>query len=227
MGEEEWESDLVMKTTLSALYKAVIAVAAAAGILLQCGVASGRMELYSFRMFTTLSNLAVLLFFLWDVIRLCRGAERSSTGAAFKFLITMGIMLTGLVAHFMLRGMFTQLAGGEKIGITLLHYVVPIMTVLDYFLFDPKGQTKKWMPCFAALFPICYAVYALISAQWMTGEDRYPYPFLNADMLGWGQVFLNMVLLAAAYFAVGFLVCLLDRKLGKMKRNAGDGRKKE
>lgn len=201
---------------LTAAYHFLIALAALCGILLQCGITEGQLDLTSFRMFTTLSNLAVMLYYLWDAVCLCRKKDVGQN--AWRFLITMGILLTGLVAHFMLRDMFSTLHGPQKLGLTLLHYVVPILTLLDYFLFTPKGQSRLWMPAFSAIFPIVYVLVSMLAAQWMTGADRYPYPFLNVDRLGWGTVLLNILGLAIGYFAVGFLGCGLDHLWARKHR---------
>ena len=131
----------------------------------------------------------------------------------FKFLITMSIMLTGLIAHFMLRGMFDGMDAIAKAGLTLLHYVVPIGTFLDWLLFDIKGKTTRKMPLFAAVFPLTYVTISLIAAQFLTGESKYPYPFLNADTLGAGAVALNIVLIAFAFFAVRYLGVAVDHGL--------------
>ena len=100
-----------------------------------------------------------------------------------------------------------------KAGLTLLHYVVPIATFLDWILFDEKGKTDKIMPLFATLFPIIYVVVSMIAAQFMTGDNKYTYPFLNVDMLGAGMVALNILLLAAAFIAVGYLGVWVDHRL--------------
>ena len=47
-------------------------------------------------------------------------------------IVVMNILLTGLVAHFMLRGMFDGMDPIVRTGLTLLHCVVPIGTFLDY-----------------------------------------------------------------------------------------------
>ena len=176
-------------------------------------------------MFTTLSNIAVAVFYLAYLIAELRkpaSAENSVKFRYCKFLITMSIMLTGLVAHLMLRGMFDQMDTIAKAGLTLLHYVVPIGTFLDWLIFDVKGNTTWKMPLFAALFPIVYVTVSMIAAQFLTGEGKYPYPFLNVDTLGVGVVVLNIVLLAVAFLAVGYLGVVVDsgiKKLTERKRS--------
>ena len=176
-------------------------------------------------MFTTLSNIAVAVFYLAYLIAELRkpaSAENSVKFRYCKFLITMSIMLTGLVAHLMLRGMFDQMDTIAKAGLTLLHYVVPIGTFLDWLIFDVKGKATWGMPLFAALFPIVYVAVSMIAAQFLTGDGKYPYPFLNVDTLGVGAVVLNIVLLAVAFLAVGYLGVVVDsgiKKLTERKRS--------
>jgi hypothetical protein len=211
----------VTNRKISLAYKCLIFLCAVVGILLQCEVGTSNFSLYSFRMFTTLSNLAVAMFYLSYLI-----AEISKSGSAensvkfgyCKFLITMSITLTGLIAHFMLRGMFDGMDAIAKAGLTLLHYVVPIGTVLDWLLFDIKGKTTWKMPLFAAVFPLMYVIISLIAAQFMTGDGKYPYPFLNMDTLGVGAVALNIVLIALAFFAVGYLGVAADHGIMKLTR---------
>jgi hypothetical protein len=170
-------------------------------------------------MFTTLSNLAVAVFYLAYLIAEMRNAASTGSSVKFrycKFLITMSIMLTGLVAHFMLRGMFDGMDAIAKAGLTLLHYVVPIGTFLDWLIFDIKGKTTWKMPLFAALFPIIYVAVSMIAAQFITGDGKYPYPFLNVDTLGVGAVVLNIVLLAVAFLAVGYLGVAVDHEMKKL-----------
>ena len=211
----------MMKRKISLAYKCLIFLCTVVGILLQCEVGTSNFSLYSFRMFTTLSNLAVAVFYLSYLIAEIRksgSAESSVKFGYFKFLITMSIMLTGLVAHFMLRGMFDSMDAIAKAGLTLLHYIVPIGTVLDWLLFDIKGKTTWKMPLFAAVFPLAYVIISLIAAQFLTGESKYPYPFLNADTLGAGAVALNIVLIALAFFAVGYLGVAADHGIMKLIR---------
>ncbi len=212
-----------MKRKLSIVYKCLIVLSAIVGILLQCEVGTDNFSFYSFRMFTTMSNLAVAVFYLAYLIaefRRAGSAENSVKFRYFKFLITMSILLTGLVAHFMLQGMFDDMDATAKAGLTFLHYVVPIGTFLDWFLFDVKGNTKWKMPLFAALFPIVYVAVSMIAAQFLTGDDKYPYPFLNVDMLGAGAVALNIILIALAFFAIGYFGLLVDHGMIKLiKRN--------
>ncbi len=208
-----------MLVKLSYLFKGFIALSAIIGILLQCEVGTPQFSLASFRMFTTLSNLVVALFFIAYLV--IYSSKKKITNKEkkiiiyFKFMISMSITLTGLVAHFMLKDMFTNMDTQAKLGLTLLHYVVPISTILDWIIFDEKGNTDKKMPLFATIFPITYVAITMIAAQFMTGENKYPYPFLNIDMLGVSAVCINIFLLAIAFLTIGYLAVWLDHKLAQ------------
>lgn len=205
------------KEKISIFYKSLITLSAIVGILFQCEVGTKQFSLHSFKMFTTLSNLIVALFFIVYIYIHVKKFSLSSKGNQrlryFKFLITMSILLTGLVAHFMLRGMFQNMDIMSKIGLFLLHYVVPIGTLFDWILFDEKGKTEWKMPIFATSFPILYVCITMFLAQFVSSSDRYPYPFLNVDMLGVQVVLLNIALLAIAFLLVGYLGVWLDHKI--------------
>ena len=207
---------MIKDRKISIIYKSLILVSAISGILLQCEIGTSNFSLISFRMFTTLSNLAVAIFYFTYVvseIRKPNSAINSIKFKYFKFLITMSIMLTGLVAHFMLKGLFDEMDYIVKASLVLLHYVVPIATFLDWLILDIKGQTTKLMPLFSAIFPIVYVIVSLISAQYISGEGKYPYPFLDVDTLGIKVVLINIVLLSIAYFVVGYLGIYIDHKI--------------
>ena len=202
---------------LSVIFKSFIVICSAVGILLQCGLGSGAMSGESLRMFTTLSNLAVLVYFVFHIVFMVHGQLPRSMHRA-KFAVTLSIMLTGLVAHFMLRPYFASVTGLYKTALTLLHYVVPISVVADWMLFDKKGHTDNSMPLFAAVFPIIYAAVSLAMAAVDPTRWPVPYPFLDFDALGWGGVVLNIILLAAGFLAVGYLGVWVDRRLAKKQK---------
>lgn len=213
----------------SVVFKLFIIGVAVCGILLQCGIADGQFSFETFRMFTTLSNMAVAVYFAWHVAAALRGsheaekdnramdkdggrkaAEAPSYMYKWKFMVTMGILLTGLVAHFMLRGMFGSLPLAQRFGITLLHYVVPATVLIDWIIFDGRGRVKAWMPPFAALFPVIYVVFSMTIVG-ITGSGNYPYPFLNVDELGLKTVLLVIAGLAAGFMAAGYILYAIDR----------------
>jgi len=207
---------------LSIIYKTVIIACTAAGLMLTCGIPEGQFRPEIFAYFTNLSNLFVLIYFTGDVIfLLCtpkgRTGESGTWLPVFKGVVTMAILLTGLVAAILLGNLFANSSGSFKASLIFLHDIVPVLTVLDYFLFDRKGRIGKFWPLVWTALPVIYLTFVTAAAG--TGSSlgsetgsKYPYPFLDADRLGLPQVIRNVILIAAVYIAVGYLAYFIDSR---------------
>ena len=180
--------------------------------------------------FTNLSNFLCFGVMLAALVQTAKKKEDSYVSAAplFKFIGMLAILLTFLVFNIMLAG-----AEGRdpqlnwRIGSLLFHIVLPIMYIVDWFLFYERKKSKWYYPIASAGFPLAYAIFLLIHAAVLkfdssiltptgTGVLIYPYFFLNLDTQGVPGVLMWIVILAAAFVAVGFAFFGLDR-LGKKK----------
>ena len=77
-------------------------------------------------------------------------------------------------------------------GYILMHYIVPLMVILDYLLFFPKGLYKALHPLCWLILPYLYIAFTMICAKFGSkifsgfgGSSRYPYPFLDTDLYGY------------------------------------------
>jgi hypothetical protein len=160
------------------------------------------------RFFTILTNLALAVI----MTRVTLGGKVSA------FLlggITIAILLVGIVYMTLLRGLL-ELSGGALLADTLLHKVSPIAMTLWWLLFAPRARLKYNAPLWWALYPLVYFAYAI--ARGLNG-DKYPYPFMNVDKLGWTQTMLNAGGIAMAFIIAGFLLVWFDswRPLGSKR----------
>jgi|GEM_PF-938038 len=103
-----------------------------------------------------------------------------------------------------------------------LHFVLPVMIILDWIYFAPHGNKSKKLIFWYMLYPLVYFVLIILRATSGTlmVEDgaytsRYPYPFVDIDLLGWWA-------LLVIPFVVGLLMLLaygmiqLDNRLAKV-----------
>lgn len=209
------------------IYRLLFLLACEAGLILEfVGVGSlggAKMLLYYY---TVLSNLVCFFYFAYLVI-----VQPARENALLKGAVTMCITVTGLVYHFMLTGVMEASVSDVSpvllAGNTLVHYVVPIGTVLDYLLFFPKGNYKPLHPLAWLALPYLYLLFALIRAEVSTatftgygGQSRFPYPFLDVDMFGWGKVLLMILALTVVFLALGYLAFVVDRLLGRSRKRA-------
>ncbi len=197
------------------LAAACVALAAWAGLLVQLQAStaltgSAEAALWAMlRYFTILTNLQVALVFTGVAMGSHRAARPFALGGT-----TLAILLVGIVYGLLLRGLL-ELSAGAKLADILLHMVTPVLVPFWWLAFAPKGGLRARDPLLWALLPLAYFSYALARA----GLDGiYPYPFINAAALGWGQVLLNALAIAAGFVFAGWLLVRLDRALAGLTR---------
>ncbi len=214
----------IKNKALSVGYKLALALVGLACLLVQAGVLRGEFDLSMFRFFTLQSNLLCVIYFTCDAVWLLRDKARAGGDVwrpTLKGIQMMGITVTWLVAHFLLPG-FTM-GGVDALAVTGLHYVVPIMTILDWLLFDKKGWMRPYSPLLWTAFPLLYFGYAMLAARVGDGigygGSRYPYPFIDVDKLGWPTVLLTTAALVTFFIALGYLFYFIDRTLKRLEKN--------
>lgn len=213
----------IRNTYFKQIYRLSFLFLCEAGILLQYAAVSqsGNAAMLSCY-YTVLSNILCFVYFAVLVV-----AQRKKENPLVKGSVTMCIAVTGIVYHFLLDGMMEANAASVSpvldAGNFLVHTVVPVMVVLDYFLFFPKGQYKSLHPIAWLVLPYLYFGFILwraeISDSLFSGfggaKSRYPYPFLDVDLYGWDKVLLIVLGITVAFLALGYIAYVLDRLLGK------------
>lgn len=92
----------------------------------------------------------------------------------------------------------------------LLHRIVPVVAVLGWLIYEPRGLTSRRIAALTMLLPTGYTVFALIRGA----IDRwYPYPFADANSLGYGRVVVNAVWISVLFFAFAMGAHALDQAL--------------
>ena len=105
---------------LSAAWKLLAFAAGTLGILLQCGVFSGKPDFSVLNYFTLMSNILCAVYFLCAAVQLLRGCPAFWKQA--KGALLLCILVTGMVYHFMLNGRFEMqgtLGWGPVLAINL------------------------------------------------------------------------------------------------------------
>ncbi len=213
----------IRNTYFKQIYRLLFLFLCEAGILLQYAAVSqsGNAAMLSCY-YTVLSNILCFVYFAVLVV-----AQRKKENPLVKGSVTMCIAVTGIVYHFLLDGMMEANAASVSpvldAGNFLVHTVVPVMVVLDYFLFFPKGQYKSLHPIAWLVLPYLYFGFILLRAEisdrLFSGfggtTSRYPYPFLDVDLYGWDKVLLIVLGITVAFLALGYIAYVLDRLLGK------------
>ncbi|MBL3699218.1 hypothetical protein D3228_06100 [Leucobacter luti] len=182
------------------------------------------------RFYTVLSNLLCLVWVALLIVRTVRDIAatgprgHSTPSARWSGAIMMAITVTFLVYLIVLvPATFTQDSDYAPFSLTdnLIHIITPILLILDWLVFVPKGRLRWFDPLLWALIPYAYLVFALVYGG-LGGEFapglRYPYPFLNVDAHGVGGVALWILALSVALIGVGYVYVCIDRLLARAVR---------
>jgi hypothetical protein len=173
-----------------------------------------------FSYFTVLTNLLVCLSLTASLIGTSSAFGRWFSRPAVIAGIATSIAFVGLSYHFLLRNIWSP-QGAQLVADCLLHYVLPALYVLYWWFACSKAGLRWLHPLFWSLYPTAYLVYALVRGS-MVGS--YPYPFIDAAKLGYGQTMLNSFGLLLAFIALGMVFVALGRRAhvaagSEMKRN--------
>ena len=160
--------------------------------------------------FTILTNLlvasALIVPLLAPASELASFFRRPTVlGAIASYIAVVGLGYSLLLLDFRVS------EGPALWADVLLHDLSPILVVLYWLLFVPKGRLRWVHPFLWLGYPLLYVMYALLRA---TITHRYPYPFLDAVALGNVRVFQNIVFLAGGFLLVGLAFAAVDRLLG-------------
>lgn len=123
--------------------------------------------------------------------------------------ITVYIVIVGLIYAIVLKGIWKP-EGLFKLADDLLHTASPILFVVFWLIFVPKGNIK-WKQVFPwAIFPFLYLIYSLIRGS-ITGD--YPYNFINANMISYQQIAINSFFVLLAFLGISSIFISIDRFL--------------
>ena len=209
---------------LSLGFKLPAAIVAACGITLNTGILKGTFDPGKFLYFTMLSNVFCLIVFLLGAardVRALRGGQGGApVGMRLKGAAVLCITTTLLVYWLVLAPVhFAMLEQPNPFANLLVHLFTPVLMLLDWALFDRKGQLTARDPFWWALLPLGYYLFTVVAsalgARYMEGS-HYPYFFIDATLLGWPQTLLNVLLMAAGFIALGFAFYTLDWALARL-----------
>ena len=163
--------------------------------------------------YTVLSNLLVTIFTGYLLWKMRHDKNWQSTRIfRLKGGVTMSIMITCVIYHFMLAPIATDFYRLENF---LCHYIVPLWFLADTLLFDKSRQYKWFDPILWTGLPLLYMSFAILNGLVLkmnipnAKENPFPYFFLNANKYGWAFVFRWAFIIFIAYLVSGYIFYLI------------------
>jgi len=151
--------------------------------------------------FTILTNLLVAV----TMTRLAgSGAARVMTPSAPATTgVVLAIAVVGIAYEVALRAIAPAMGPVWWTADRLLHYVVPLSTVVWWAVFVPRGALSHRHPRQWIVFPVAYLIYALARGAI---DGWYPYFLIDVGRLGYGRVLINAGVLTVALLGSGHVV---------------------
>lgn len=178
--------------------------------------------------FTIQSNIAIIaitiVFFILKLVQ-TKTKKRliNNTLLHIKYVFTLGITITFLV-FFILLAPTSEPSYLSSLTNLTVHCFVPILAVLDFFLFDNDIRFNQVSPLIGTLFPLAYLgfVFICIASNIRFNGDLVPYFFLNYETHGWFDitenrigVFYYIIILLALIILLGYLFALVSSFIHK------------
>jgi len=181
-----------------------------AGIILQLSIASD--SLFNFiSYFTILANLFIAISLSISLIKPASKIGIFLDGVSVQSALALYIFVVAVIYNSIIRGAWTQTTA-QFIADNLLHVLIPVLYILYWLIFVPKG-ILKWKDLIHWIyFPLIYLLYCLLRGALI---GWYPYFFINVNELGYSRVFINIAMILALMLFGGALLIALNRLLKK------------
>ena len=221
----------LLKAITKILIKAALIIIGVLGIVLTALSTAFMGGASVFFFFTVQSNIFIMLmaliFLINEVVVLITNKGFiNQTLLHIKYVATIAITITFIV-------FFTMLAPLMGVDYLLsfnhfsLHAIVPILAIVDFFLFDKDIKLTYKSSLLATISPICYVIFVYIGAIFKLKYSEnlyYPYFFLNIDTNGFffekGTMGIIpwIIILLSFIIGLGCLFCLFMKLRQKVKK---------
>lgn len=211
------------------IYRLIALAIISTGVIRHSDVLTGATNWTTLLFYTMVSNLLCLVWVALLVIRTARdlrqaGARGTSTPSPrASGAVMMAITVTMLIYLVVLVPARFAAGDSDIFSLTdnLIHIITPLLVIVDWLLFVPKGSFRWIDPLLWTLIPYAYLVWAFVYGA-LGGEftpgQKYPYPFMDVGVLGLGGVAQWIVALSLALIVVGLVFVVIDRALAALAR---------
>lgn len=147
----------------------------------------------------------------WSAFTLALRLDRDTPLWRALRLDAVVICFGGGIVHFFLLRPLLELDGADLLADRLLHLAVPVLAVVGWVAFGPRGRASTADLGPFLVLPVFWLVYTLARGEVV---EWYPYPFIDVNEHGYGPVLLSCAGVSALMLGLAYGVVRLDRWLG-------------
>lgn len=126
-----------------------------------------------------------------------------------RLTAVVAIALTFVVFHAVLRGL-QDLTGDAAFADFLLHTASPLLCVVGWLWFGPRGQTSRAVVGLTLVYLLAWGAFTLVRGH---AIGFYPYPFMDPGDSGYDRVVVNLAIIGAVFVGLSAGAHRLDRWL--------------
>ncbi|MGH2602444.1 MAG: Pr6Pr family membrane protein [Dehalococcoidia bacterium] len=172
-----------------------------------------------FSYFTILGNSFAAIVLAYGAYRLLSGNDTAShTYDRLRGANALYMAIIGVVFALLLSGTVTQMDSTIRWVNTVVHYVMPVVVVADWFLVPTQTRLTFRDVLWWMAIPLLYLAYTLIRGPVV---DWYPYPFVDAQTLGYGRVIRTCITIAIGTALAGYAIVALANELRSRQWSLG------
>ncbi|MFJ9818762.1 Pr6Pr family membrane protein [Streptomyces sp. NPDC101151] len=203
---------------LAAMFRVLIAFAAAAGVTLELLLGTPARTLSYFSIQTNILLTVVMLLSASRAWRARRPLPSSVTGATLLYALVTALVYHLLLSHTTPPFLMTDATAppvrwhAQWATLQILHTVVPLAALLDWLFLTPAARLHLRQAAAWLLYPLAYLAFSFIRAALLPPSTpaRYLYPFLDVDAHGYRSTLANALLIGLATYALAVLLIALD-----------------
>ena len=163
-----------------------------------------------FSFFTVESNMLITVALILSALTLAAG-KKSRALDVFRGFTTTLMIIVGIGFAVLLSGLENVALTAVPWDNTVLHYILPVVAVLDYIIDRPTTQLGFARSLAWLLYPLAYLFYSLVRGAVV---GWYPYPFLNPNHSSTQEITIASV----GILVLGVLAVLVTTKLSGVRK---------
>ncbi|MGL6297930.1 MAG: Pr6Pr family membrane protein [Methanobacteriaceae archaeon] len=204
--------------TFQLMYRTVYCTLGILGFLMSLGFLQYWSQAEFYIYYTNLSNYLCLAFMIYLLFLTYKDVKNRETSIKsenlprIKFYLVIMIFVTFAVNNMLIDSCFSPSYWQNFLGVDM-HFILPLMFIFDFILFDKKRVLKIYDPFISLIIPIAYALYIFIRSLFIDPKSNsiiYPYFFLDVNQLGYMGVLEWIGILLVVFIAIGYLFYLIN-----------------
>lgn len=209
---------------ISTIYKLLVALSLLTGILLNVMNTTSVTAILSY--YTLQSNIICFAMFVAIIVAIFLKEDYRSNNIYYllKGAVIIAMLVTAIIYQIsLLPNNFNMEAidtnnTAKYWANEFVHKISPVLVLMDYILFDDKGNFKYYYPVIWLFIPLNYVIYVYTySTQGgrfygVGGSKQFAYIFLDYNQIGYIGVMKSIIIIAILILLMSYFLVFLDRR---------------